>query len=64
MLKAATEGIKGDRVTHSGTRLANRHMIVYCSPLSGSCYKKAINEISGYESFLPNERTPGYEIFT
>ena len=64
LLEATQQGKVGDQVAHNGTKLTNRHMIVYCAPTAGPFYKASINDISGYEAYLPGEHTPGHEIYT
>ena len=64
LLDATREGKTGNQIAHSGTRLNHRSLSVFCEPQAGPFYKGALNLISGFEAFLPEERKPGHEIFT
>ncbi len=63
LLDATQKGLKGDQVAHNGTRLAHRSLLVFCAPPAGNFYKDSINNIPGFEAYLPGEHTPGHEIY-
>ena len=61
MEKAQEEG-NAINVIHSGTRMTNRELQIYCTPISGITYK-AMALRMGYEATLPGERKPGHPIY-
>ena len=63
LVEASREGKTGNQIAHSGTRLNHRSLSVFCDPQGGSFYKGALNQIAGFEAFLPEDRKPGHEIF-
>ena len=63
LVAAVKSGKRGDQIAHSGTRLLNRHMQVFCHEKAGKFYKDVISNIPGYECFLPGEKLPGHVIY-
>lgn len=51
-----------ETVIHSGTRMTNRELQIFCTPASGITYKSMATRM-GYEATLPGDKKPGHPIY-
>ena len=67
---AAADAGNLELLSHAGTRLMKRNILVFCSEQSANFYKKVISKLKDregnqyYDCFLPGEKLPGHRIYT
>lgn len=62
LMEQAQETGNMEPVIHSGTRMTNRELQIYCTPTSGITYKKLAIKM-GYDASLPGDKKPGHPIY-
>ena len=62
IMENAQEEGNAVNVIHSGTRMSNQELQIYCTPVSGLTYKNMAVRM-GYDATLPGEKKPGHPIY-